>query len=295
MKNLNLVALILFISGLLTGCTSVKDPEPQKRHLSLPSITTTPTGEYHHGKFVWHDLVTDDVSKAKDFYAALFGWSFEKRGEYTLILNNGTPIGGMLEIKPDSQSKAEAVWLPSMSVADIDKSIAYVKSQKGEVLKGPVDMQARGRGVLVSDPHGAHLVLLHAKDGDPKDATPQIGDWLWNEIWTDVPKQSYSFYNKLGGYDASEMRNSYRILKNKDQWRAGIRDVSNEDVKERWVAVVRVADLKTITDKVEEKDGTVLVHPNKELMNGNVAIIKDNTGALLVVQRWSENSMTGRK
>ena len=91
------------------------------------------------------------------------------------------------------------------------------------------------------------------------------------------------------------MRDSYRILKNKDKWRAGVRDISNEDVKERWVAVVRVADLKMITEKVKKEGGTVLVYPNEELMNGNVAIITDNTGALLVVQRWSEKSMTGRK
>ena len=293
MKNLKLVALILFVSGLFTGCTSVKEPLPQKRHLSLPSITTTPTGKYHPGKFVWHDLVTDDVSKAKEFYAALFGWSFEKSGEYTLILNNGTPIGGMLEIKPDSQSKAEAVWLPSMSVADVDKSIAYVKSQKGEVLKGPIDMEERGRGVLVSDPHGAQLVLLHTKDDDPADSTPKIGDWLWNEIWTDVPKKSYAFYRKLGGYDSSEMRDTYRILKSKGKWRSGIRYVSKKDVKERWVPTIRVSDPNRITAKVKQLGGMVLVAPDKEFMNGNVAVMTDNNGAILIVQRWDEQLIEG--
>lgn len=295
-KKLKLLVSIGLISMLFTGCTSIKKPSTQKERLSsLTAITVSPTGEYHPGKFVWHDLITDDVSTAKRFYAAVFGWSFEKHGEYTLVLNQGNPIGGMLEIKPKEKSKAEAVWLPSLSVTDVDKSIAYVKSRKGKVLKGPFDMQDRGRGVLVSDPHGAHLVLLHAKDGDPKDTTPQIGDWLWNEIWTNVPKESYRFYRKLGTYDASELRDSYRILIKKGQWRAGIRDVSYEDVRERWVPVVRVADLKTITDKVKDKGGTVLVYPNEELMNGNVAVITDNTGAFLIVQRWSEKSMARGK
>jgi len=288
-KNLKLVPLIIFISILFTGCTSIKEPTHQKEGLSsLTAITPTATNEYHPGKFVWHDLVTDDVSSAKRFYTALFGWSFEKNGDYTLISNQGNPIGGMLEIKPESKSKAEAVWLPSMSVADVDKSIAYLKSQKGAVLKGPVDMQARGRGALVSDPHGAQLVLLHAKDGDPADATPQIGDWLWNELWTNTPKQSYAFYHHLGGYDTYEMRKEYRILKHKGKWRAGIRDISKEILKARWVPAIRVADLEKTLTKVKALGGEVLVSPHKELVSGNVALISDNTGALVIVQHWEE-------
>ncbi|TNF45187.1 MAG: VOC family protein, partial [Epsilonproteobacteria bacterium] len=216
MQKLKLLVSIGLVSMLFTGCTSMKGPVTQQERLSsLTAITENPTGEYHPGKFVWHDLITDDVSAAKRFYADVFGWSFEKHGAYTLVSNQGKPVGGMLEIKPQAKSKAEAVWVPSLSVADVDRSLEYVKSQKGKVLKGPFDIPDRGRGVLVSDPHGAHLVLLHAKGGDPKDTIPQIGDWLWNELWTNVPKESYSFYRKLGTYDASEVRDSYRIFKKK--------------------------------------------------------------------------------
>jgi hypothetical protein len=34
-----------------------------------------------HGKVIWHDLVTEDLSVARKFYAGLFGWSFvDSRG-----------------------------------------------------------------------------------------------------------------------------------------------------------------------------------------------------------------------
>jgi predicted enzyme related to lactoylglutathione lyase len=265
-------------------------PEPSQKNepLLLPSVTSTVTGERHTGKFVWHDLLTDDVASSRTFYAGVFGWTFETKGSYTQILNRGNLIGGMMHIRPAVDSKAEAVWLPSLSVANVDQSIRYLKSKKGKVIKGPLEMKERGRGVLMSDPQGAQLVLLHTKDGDPKDVTPQTGDWLWNELWTNTPQESYSFYRKLGGYDSSEKRDSYRILKKKGKWRAGIRDVSKEDLKARWVPAIRVSDLGETMTKAKALGGEVLVLPHKELVNGNVALIADNTGALVIIQRWEK-------
>ena len=31
----------------------------------------------HPGKVIWADLVTPDLKQAEDFYAGLFGWSFQ--------------------------------------------------------------------------------------------------------------------------------------------------------------------------------------------------------------------------
>lgn len=289
-KTINLKcssACALLISVLLVGCTGVTEPAPKQEKLALPAITKSATHKHYSGKFVWHDLLTDDVSAAKTFYSGLFGWSFEEEDAYTTIYNRGKLIGGMMEVSPKS-GRAEAVWLPSVSVSNVDSAVGYVNSKKGKVLKGPLDMKERGKGVLVSDPHGAQLVLIHAKGGDPVDATPQMGDWLWNELWTHKPKESYDFYRKLGQYDASTQKDNYRILKQKGKWRAGLRHVSKDDVKVRWVPVVRVVDPKMITDKVEKLGGKVLMEAHPSFLDGNVALISDNTGALVIVQRWKE-------
>lgn len=280
--------LTLLVSLLLIGCTGVNTPAPKQEKLSLPAITKSETHKYYPGKFVWHDLLTDDISAAKEFYSGLFGWTFEEKGEYITIYNRGKLIGGMMKVSSKPGGTAEAIWLPSMSVSNVDSAIGYVESKKGKVLKGPLDMKERGKGVLVSDPHGAHIVLLHAKGGDPVDATPQMGDWLWNELWTNKPKESYAFYRQLGKYDASENRDKYRILKRKGKWRAGIRDVSKEDLKARWVPAIRVSSLEETMTKVKALGGEVLVSPHKELVHGDVALIADNTGALVIIQRWEK-------
>jgi len=281
-------AWTLMISLLFVGCTGLNEPAPKQEKLALPAITKSATHKYYSGKFVWHDLLTDDVSSVKPFYAGLFGWTFEDKDNYTLVYNDGKLLGGMMEISPKSESKAESVWLASMSVSNVDSMVAYVEKKKGKVLKGPLDMKERGRGVLVSDPQGADIVLLHAKGGDPVDTTPQMGDWLWNELWTNTPNESYEFYRKLGKYDTTKANDNYRILKHKGKWRAGLRDINREGAKARWVPVIRVVDPKLITAKVTKLGGKVLMEPHASFHNGDVALISDNRGALLIVQRWTK-------
>jgi len=287
-KYFTKIILAGFISLWFTGCTNMVEPPQKSEPSALPSITKSKTGQWHQGKFVWHDLLTDDMEEARKFYGDVFGWRFETRKEYTQIFNQKELIGGMMQVTPAKDQKAKAVWLPSISVANIDKSVKYLTSKKGEVLKGPLDMKERGKGVLVSDPHGAHVVLLRAKGGDPKDKTPQIGDWLWNELWTNKPEESYIFYRNIGGYNSYEMRDEYRILKKNNKWRAGIRDIEKDDFKARWVPTIRVADLKETMSKVKDSGGKVLVLPDEELAGGNVALIADNRGAAVIIQYWEE-------
>lgn len=281
-------AVLVLASLWFTGCADIVEPPKKSDPQVLPSITSTVTGERHQGKFVWHDLLTDDVKAAQKFYGNVFGWTFKTNRAYTQVFNKDNLIGGMMHVTSTDEQKDKAVWLPSMSVKDVDALVRYVEFRKGKVLKGPIDMKERGRGVLVSDPQGAQIILLHAKNGDPKDAMPQVGDWLWNELWTNKPKESYSFYRNTGGYDGYEMRDEYRILKHKGKWRAGIRDISKEEIEARWVPAIRVSNLEETISKVKASGGEVLVSPNEELADGNVALIKDSIGAVVIIQYWEE-------
>jgi len=42
----------------------------------LPPLTTVENNPRLPGKFIWADLVTDDVTKARNFYSRVFGWQF---------------------------------------------------------------------------------------------------------------------------------------------------------------------------------------------------------------------------
>jgi predicted enzyme related to lactoylglutathione lyase len=140
--------------------------------------------------------------------------------------------------------------------------------------------------VLISDPQRADLVLLSAKGGDPADAEAAIGDWLWDEIWTDDPDNIGEFYKSVLGYDEIALGDGYDVFIYKGEWRAGIRVV--QDAKEHmlWVPVVRVADPEATAQRVSELGGVVWVAPDEAPSNGDTALIGDTTGAVLLIQRW---------
>jgi predicted enzyme related to lactoylglutathione lyase len=284
---LNCIGMLLIGIVLLTGCSGLNSFSSSPEAQSLTPITDSPTNIYHSGKFVWVDLLTPDAVAAKTFYGALFGWSFEQNDNYTIIKNNGRRIAGIVEVKPKPGKKATALWLTAMSVDNVDKAVSFVKEAGGTVLKGPVNMKNRGRGALVSDPQGAQLILLHAIGGDPSDTTHEIGDWIWNEIWSNVPHETSRFYKELGKYNSLLVGNDYEILSNKNKWRGGIRYIFKKPYQVRWVPAIRVADPVKILEKVEQLGGAVLVHPDSPPSNGDVALISDTNGALLMLQRWA--------
>ena len=53
---------------------------------------------------------------------------------------------------------------------------------------------------LVSDSGGALFLLLRARGGDPPDADPVLGGWLWWELWTDDVDSAMDLYSTLAGY-----------------------------------------------------------------------------------------------
>jgi len=207
--------------------------------------------------------------------------------QYTLITNKGRRIAGIVKVKPETDTKPQDLWLPVMSVADVDTAASLVRRRGGKVLKGPLEMQGRGRAVLISDPQGAELALLHAAEGDPEDRRAEIGDWIWKEIWTNVPRQTAAFYVPLGHYDRVNVGDTYEILTTENRWRAGIRVIFKDPYKVRWVLAVRVEDPVRILDKVEKLGGRILLRPDEPPSRGDTALIADPGGALLILQRWS--------
>ncbi len=279
---------LAFATILISGCaTPGLSTDSSAAELLVP-VTTAPTHHYHQGKFVWHDLLTPDIAASRNFYGGLFNWTFEQHGRYTVVLNNDLPIGGMLEIKPEADKGAEALWLAYMSVPNVEKASTYVEEQGGEVIKGPLAMQHRGTGALVSDPLGAQFLLLNALGGDPADSEPEVGSWLWNELWSNQPQDSFIFYQNLGRYDSIFGQKDYQILQNEGKWRAGIRHVPEAEFKVRWVASIRVADPAILLDKVKQLGGKVWVRPGESVKddNKNIAVISDNLGAFLILHRW---------
>ena len=270
---------------LLSGCAAGK----KSSSLVLTPVTDTPTGIHHQGKFVWNDLLTDNVETAREFYGQLFGWTFTQQGRYTVVQSEGRNIGGMVELKANPEKPSAARWLCTLSVDDVDAAVALFIDEGGTANEGPLELLNRGRGALVRDPQGAQLVLLHAKEGDPEDEEPAMMSWLWHELWSNNTEVSLAFYQKLAGYDYENYEDEatdYLILIKEDQWRAGIRFVDDSELEMRWVPVVRVVDTKAIAEKAEQLGGEIRVAP-RPTESGSVALLVDPSGARVIIQSWT--------
>ena len=273
-----LLILLAAASAGISGCAS-------KQVTSLPPITPTPTGQHQVGKFVWFDLLTEDVQAAQKFYKELFGWRFEAStgsSDYSVIYSGDKPIGGIVGQENKDPKVQESIWLASLSVEDVDRAVSTVKARYGKVLDDPIDVKGRGRMAVIQDPEGAELVLIRAAGGDPVEMDVNPGEWLWVDLFTRDAKSANEFYEALAGYTAqtvaTEGDHSYNLLKKNDRAFAGVVEIPWEDVEPNWLPYVKIDDLEGTISRAEKLGGILILHIE------NVAIIADPSGGVFGIQ-----------
>ncbi|UCE41398.1 MAG: VOC family protein [Candidatus Aminicenantes bacterium] len=275
---------LLFVLFYLAACSSTQ--------LIVPPVTTMPTNDYKVGKFVWYDLLTDDVLAVKKFYGGLFGWQFEGEeridAEYTVILQSGTPIGGIVFRKEKKVDHSQ--WLSYLSVADVDRAVEMIKAKNGIIYREPFELPNRGRVAVVADPQGAAIVLIKSQTGDPEDRDLITNNWLWTELFASDIKKAADFYSQLVGYTVEEfdtgLKIPYYVFKQNSTLRGGLLKIPWEGVKPNWLPYVLVDDPGKIAGQVQSLGGQVLIAPNKDIRQGSVALIQDPMGAVFAIQKW---------
>ncbi len=122
-----------------------------------------------YGTFGWNELGTRDTAAAKEFYGAVFGWSWddeesERAGTYTVWKAGDAMVGGMLDLAavglPD---EVPPHWLVYFTVEDADAAVEKVKNGGGEVNFGPIDMPV-GRFAVVADQFGAVFAVMQPSE-----------------------------------------------------------------------------------------------------------------------------------
>ncbi len=296
-------ALIL-ASGLAAVGACASGPR-----LTVNPVTPTPTNTYHIGKIVWYDLVTDDVPAVKNFYSELFGWDYEeiqgREAAYTVIMHDGTAIGGIVPMAEDSdRDVSSSRWLSSMSVEDVDQAVEQVERLGGTVNGGGTDYPDRGRLALVTDPQGAMLIFVRATTGDPPDlpvgSDPIPNRWMWTELWAHDVGAAVEFYGALVGYQTETFDipgdADYQVLMRDGRRRAGIIHLPWEEVVPNWLPYVNVTDPVDVAKRVEELGGAVLIPPQPGIRSASVGVVTDPSGAAFAIQKWpvDDNDSGGR-
>ena len=113
-----------------------------------------------HGTFCWNELMTRDVEKAKAFYGAAIGWTFEAMpmpdgGTYWVARMGDKPVGGIFSLSgPDFEGVPEC-WMSYLAVDDVDARLKKASAAGATVMKEPFDVPGVGRIAIVQEPGGA--------------------------------------------------------------------------------------------------------------------------------------------
>jgi len=280
--------LALLPALLLAGCAGID------RDL-IPPIEGAGAGNRLPGKFVWHDLLSEDPAAARRFYGGLFGWTFDDidvgGGQtYTLIRHQGRAIGGLVDARGINRAANVSRWVPILSVPDVDQAVAFTRAEGGTVFQPPLDVPRRGRLAVIGDDQGAVLTVLTSHSGDPVDRAPEVGGWLWNELWTTDLEQALAFYTGLvPAYAVTRVGKGeagYTLLEAGGKPRAGVLPSPVEAMPDTWLPYVRVTDPDAVARQAEVLGGRVLLPPRANPRGGKVAILTDPTGAAFLVQTW---------
>lgn len=121
-----------------------------------------------HGRFYWNELMTDDVEKAKAFYAATLGWSFDAMPmdddeTYYVAKMDDEPVAGLMD-KKMLPPEVPSHWFCYINVDDVDARLEKLKANGGVVLREPFEVPGIGRIAIVADPTGAPMGWMTAVD-----------------------------------------------------------------------------------------------------------------------------------
>lgn len=259
---------------------------------AVPPVHSAGAQPERIGKFVWYDLLTEDVPAVKRFYGELLGWSFAPTDapNYQLIENDGVAIGGVVDMVGIGSDANESQWISLLSVADVDAAVRATLDAGGVAHVAPRDLAGRGRIAVVGDGQGAIVGLLRSSVGDPPDRSPRPGDWFWTELWAADVERATEFYGDLVGY-AAESKTilddiEYDYFSRDGVPRAGIihNPFPADKVRDNWMPYVLVEDAGAVASRVEDLGGKIVIPADEKIRGGTVAVVIDPSGAALALQ-----------
>ncbi len=248
----------------------------------------------------WIDLMTSDPEKSREFYARLFGWTYEtgdeeKYGGYVTAFVEGAPVAGMM--KNDGESGYPDVWTTYLRVEDISTTAEAVVAAGGQVLMPPMEVPEQGHMAMFSDAGGAAFGAWQFGGHTGFQLKGEPGAPFWHELHTRKYAPAVTFYQDAFGWDTAVMSDSedfrYTTLGSGGHARAGIMDASfylPDGVPSNWQIYFGVANADAVVETAKSF-GAKVIHPAEDSPFGRMATLTDPTGAVFkIAQRPEEGA-----
>jgi predicted enzyme related to lactoylglutathione lyase len=160
---------------------------------------------YPQGVPCWIDTEQPDIGAAVDFYAGIFGWTFEDvmpvgaPGRYLIAKLGGQDVAGM------ASTQSAAAWSTYISVEDADVEVQRLVAAGAAVRSAPADAGEGGRSAALTDPEGAEFRLWQARRRLGAQVANQPGSWNFSDLHTANPGAAIKFYEAAFGWQVDDL------------------------------------------------------------------------------------------
>ncbi|MDQ3762100.1 MAG: VOC family protein [Actinomycetota bacterium] len=242
------------------------------------------TDPWPTGTPCWADLAVSDVDAAKEFYAAVLGWTYSDRGaeygHYQMCQRDGHSAAGIGPLQSADQPPAWTTYLASDAVDDTARKIT---ENGGTLIAEPFDIPDSGRLCIALDPQGAAFGVWQASKDVGAEIYNEPGSLVWNEAAVPDPEADRQFYSAVFGYSYQPVEGAgseYTTFHRGGDPLGGIGGLSDSpaEMPPHWMTYFMVADADTAVAAATELGATVLSGP-LDTPYGRMATITDPQGA----------------
>jgi uncharacterized protein len=243
------------------------------------------------GRFLWHELLCEDVQKALAFYPAVTGWTTTSMppapgaAPYDMFMNGASPVAGVMSVPATAESaKPPTAWLSYIGTADVDATFADATSLGATGLMPPTDVPTVGRIAVLADPQGAQFGLFAPASPYDDEAAPKHGEFSWHELAASDTDAAFGFYERLFGWKKTETMDmgengKYEMFGRDVFTYGGVYLCPPGKETPRWKSYIQVADLDRATEALRANGGTVVMGPHEVPGGDRIVMCTDDQGA----------------
>jgi len=248
-----------------------------------------------HGRFVWYELVTNDVAAATAFYCRVMGWGAwdaSTPGKPYILFGDGKSTISALTPLPGEARRTgvQPTWVGYVGVDDVDAAAERVVQLDGVVHVAPTDVAAVSRFSVLTDPQGARFGLLKWRNAaqQPLAAADAAGRVGWHEFLAADWEQAWVFYVALFGWrkeeaDVSEAT-TYQPFSAGEQMIGGMFTKPRRIPAPFWLYYFNTADIDAAAERVAAGGGQVLEGPLETAGGSWVIQCADPQGAAFALE-----------
>lgn len=246
-------------------------------------------------QFVWADLSTFDVEKAKTFYGNCLHWqTMGADGEYQTSFAKRVPVAGLYDMPQKFQDMGmPSFWMSYIQVEDVAATVENARALGAKVEVSPQASPMGGNLALIRDPAGAGFTLYQSDTALPLQPQNWHGGRVLHELNVSDLAVVEGFYYKLFGWRFVKVSSNgrYDIRNAKEQQVAKVQ-VAPNDVKgdkEYWGIYFAVNSLQQAKQQIEQSGGSIITELQVDRSAGLIA--QDNQGAIFYLKEISQPSV----